>query len=154
MIEQCFVKIRYFSYLLNVCRREGCMLPSPPPHLSYLYRATLHSQPKSYWLRPAVCHKIFYMTSMLCPSASISCGLLKIFLISFFSNPSISVLGEKRPLQLPALCNIFLTFSERTSSCILHLMYSFETLAYFFLGLLNSIIYTLVFIFCTFYCFL
>lgn len=130
-----------------------CPFPSPPPPLSSLYRATLPFQPKSYWLRPAVCHKIFYMTSMLCPCASISCELLKIFLISFFSNPSISVLGEKRPLQLPSLCNIFLTFFGKNFILYSTFNVFLWNVSLFFLGLFNSIIYTLVFIFWTFYCF-
>lgn len=53
------------------------LLPTPTPTVSLKQQFLL--QPKNYWLRPAVCHKIFYMTSMLCPSSSISCRLLKIF---------------------------------------------------------------------------
>lgn len=66
-------------FLWNVFRKYVLqfLLPTPTPTVSLKQQFLL--QPKNYWLRPAVCHKIFYMTSMLCPSSSISCRLLKIF---------------------------------------------------------------------------
>lgn len=84
------------------CIQKICVAVSPAyshPHPVSLKQQFLF-QPKNYWLRPAVCHKIFYMTPMLCPSSSISCRLLKIF-----SNILILKSINFRVIRRKGLCN-------------------------------------------------